>query len=104
MSDEYRENDLTNNTFAKDQRVEAYMSLSQPVFGTVATPKTAYGRVVVEWDNDQIEDTHLREWDLTKVTPEEERATAIEEACLLLERHDLTYSIQTKDGEVLASK
>lgn len=91
-----------NNKFQKDDRVEATMQVSRTVFGTVACPKTPYGRVEVNWDESAIEDTHMLEWDLMKVTPEEERASDLEEAQRLLDRHGLNYTITSKDEEVLA--
>ena len=42
------------------------------------------------------------EWNLPKVTPEEERASDLEEAQRLLDRHGLNYTITSKDEEVLA--
>lgn len=93
----------SNNIFRKGDRVESSMEIFQTVFGRVQNPKTGYGRVEVLWDDDRVEDTHVREWDLKRVTPEEERDSAIEEAQRLLDRHGLSYTISGKDDEVLAT-
>ncbi|MBC9704863.1 MAG: hypothetical protein H9W81_07785 [Enterococcus sp.] len=94
-----------NNIFREGDRVEGGERVFRPVFGTVQNPKTPYGRVEVLWDDDTIENTNLREWELKRVTAEEERATDIEEACRLLERHGLNYTISDKvDGELAVSK
>lgn len=92
-----------NNIFTEGDRVEGWAQLGRPVFGTVKDAKTPYGMVVVSWDDDRVEDTHVREWDLTRTTAEEERATAIKHVQGILDGYGLNYAISTKDNEVLAT-
>lgn len=94
---------LSEKVFNEGDRVEGSAQVFRTVFGTVTDPKTPYNRVVVDWDDDGVEDTHVQKWDLTRVTAEEERDNAIEEARRLLDRHGLTYTISGKDDEVLAT-
>lgn len=88
--------------YSEGDRVEGWVQAWRPAFGKVTTPKTRYGRVEVLWDDMDVEDTHMLPSELSHVKPEEEVKTIAQHVQEMLDNHGLTYTISSKDGEVLA--